>query len=124
MIVNLIVDLYIITFWEKIQFRFSSERTIAWILSWLFNRKEEVDWKASNQKIIYGPINELEKEIIESDETKAKKNLSTEVQMVEVDMGEKDPETTDAPRRTQIGNKQEIQLMSTLIEANSNIVSK
>ena len=124
MIVNLIVDLYIITFWEKIQFRFSSERTIAWILSWLFNRKEEVDWKASNQKIIYGPINELEKEIIDSDETKAKKNLSTEVQMVEVDMGEKDPETTDAPRRTQIGNKQEIQLMSTLIEANSNIVSK
>ncbi|CBK23648.2 uncharacterized protein [Blastocystis hominis] len=124
MIVNLIVDLYIITFWEKIQFRFSSERTIAWILSWLFNRKEEVDWKASNQKIIYGPINELEKEIIESDETKAKKNLSTEVQMVEVDMGEKNPETTDAPRRTQIGNKQEIQLMSTLIEANSNIVSK
>ena len=124
MIVNLIVDLYIITFWEKIQFRFSSERTIAWILSWLFNRKEEVDWKASNQKIIYGPINELEKEIIDSDETKAKKNLSTEVQMVEVDMGEKNPETTDAPRRTQIGNKQEIQLMSTLIEANSNIVSK
>ena len=124
MIVNLIVDLYIITFWEKIQFRFSSERTIAWILSWLFNRKEEVDWKASNQKIIYGPINELEKEIIESDETKAKKNLSTEVQMVEVDMGEKNPETTDAPRRTQIGNKQEIQLMSTLIEANSNIISK
>ena len=124
MIVNMIVDLYIITFWEKIQFRFSSERTIAWVLSWLFNRKEEVDWKASNQKIIYGPINDLEKEIIESDETKAKKNLSTEVQMVEVNMSEESQEMADAPRRTQIGDKQEIQLMSTLIEANSTIVSK
>ena len=124
MIVNMIVDLYIITFWEKIQFRFSSERTIACVLSWLFNRKEEVDWKASNQKIIYGPINDLEKEIIESDETKAKKNLSTEVQMVEVDISEESQEMADAPRRTQIGDKQEIQLMSTLIEANSTIVSK
>ena len=124
MIVNMVVDLYIITFWEKIQFRFSSERTIAWILSWLFNRKEEVDWKASNRKIIYGPINDLEKEIIESDDKKAKKSLSSEVQMVEVDMREGEADAGETPRRTQIGEREEMQLMSTLIEANSSIVSK
>ena len=124
MIVNVVVDLYIITFWEKIQFRFSSERTIAWILSWLFNKKEEVDWKASNRKIIYGPINDLEKQIIELDDNKEKKTLSSEVQMVEVDMTEREQEVTNTPLRTQIGDKQEMQLMSTLIEANSNIAPK
>ena len=118
MIVNVTVDLYIIAFWEKIQFRFSCEHVIAAILSWLFNKKEEVDWKANNKKIIYGPINDLEKEIIASEKSKGKKESSSEPHMVAVDMSQ---QATDIAQPAQVSDKQEMQLMSTLISMETSI---
>ncbi|KAK8793806.1 hypothetical protein JH06_2436 [Blastocystis sp. subtype 4] len=118
MIVNFVVDLYIIKFWEGIQFRFSCEHIIAAILSFIFNKKEEVDWAASNKKIIYGPVIELEKAILESSEDAdklKKQGLTSEIEMVETLTA--DPEVgTSENRRKHVGDKQEAELMSTLIE--------
>ena len=115
MITNFVIDLYIIKIWEGMQFRFSCEHMIAAILSFIFNKKEEVDWTASNKKIIYGPVNELERQIMESsaDADKLKKQgIASEVEMVD----SADPEKgTTGRQRQQVGDKQEAELMTTLI---------
>lgn len=64
MLVNYAVDLWILSQWERINFNFSCEHLIANILSYLFGRKEEINWKESNDKIIYGPNKQLEAEIL------------------------------------------------------------
>ena len=91
---------------------------IAAILSFIFNKKEEVDWAASNKKIIYGPVIELEKAILESSEDAdklKKQGLTSEIEMVETLTA--DPEVgTSENRRKHVGDKQEAELMSTLIE--------
>ena len=85
------------------------------ILSFIFNKKEEVDWTASNKKIIYGPVNELERQIMESsaDADKLKKQgIASEVEMID----SADPEKgTTGKQRQQVGDKQEAELMTTLI---------
>ena len=115
MITNFVIDLYIIKIWEGMQFRFSCEHMIAAILSFIFNKKEEVDWTASNKKIIYGPVNELERQIMESsaDADKLKKQgIASEVEMID----SADPEKgTTGKQRQQVGDKQEAELMTTLI---------
>lgn len=64
MLVNYAIDLWVLSLWEKIHFNFSCEHLIANILSSIFGRKEEVNWKESNDKVIYGPNKELEAEIL------------------------------------------------------------
>ena len=66
MVMNFSIDLCIIYQWEKIHFNFSCEHLIANILSYIFGRKETVNWKENNEKVIYGPNKELEAEILSS----------------------------------------------------------
>lgn len=104
---------------------------ISAILSFLFNRKEEVDWKASNHKIIYGPVEELEKAILESaDADKLKKSKGGEerpgrdleaVLRSEVELIANNPEHAEdekgfsATRRQRVGDRQEMELTTTLV---------
>ena len=131
MVTNFVIDLYIIRLWESVQFRFSCEHMISAILSFLFNRKEEVDWKASNHKIIYGPVEELEKAILESaDADKLKKSKGGEegpgrdleaVLRSEVELIANNPEHSEggdgfsATRRQRVGERQEMELTTTLV---------
>lgn len=49
--------------WEIIEFRFSVEQQLAFIMQWLFNRSyNKIDYK----KNIYGPLHELQEEMAES----------------------------------------------------------
>lgn len=49
--------------WEIIEFRFSVEQQLAFIMQWLFNRNyNKIDYK----KNIYGPLHELQEEMAES----------------------------------------------------------
>ena len=75
MIINFVIDLLIVDVWGKVNFVFSCERLIGAIMSWLFGRTEKVDWKANNDKIIYGPLRANEEEIMTKGTEKDREEL-------------------------------------------------
>lgn len=75
MIVNFVIDLLLVRAWGKANFVFSCERLIGAIMSWLFGRTEKVDWKANNDKIIYGPLRANEEEIMTKGTEKDREEL-------------------------------------------------
>ena len=86
MVINFIIDLFIICEWEKIHFNFSCEHLIANILSYIFGRKEAVNWKENNDKVIYGPNKELEAEILSSKKEIELSTTSVQIQLQNVDI--------------------------------------
>ena len=103
MIVNYALDLWIIMLWEKINFNFSCEHLIANILSYIFGKKEEVNWKESNDKVIYGPNKELEAEILLNSKVSDK-------------LKGKDGSDSSAPVESHSQTTSEIEMTSSFIE--------